>query len=368
MLEGNLKPGLLKLGTSINEAQKFYNDQIVTVRANVEKLQASEQRRGIIMLVVSLVFACFFCIRIMRSVFNPLQHVTDSARLMATGDFSNRLQTKGQDEVSQTISAFNQISDGMTQLVRSIKVSANEIDTTVESVEADCLAMESKARLQSEALNDSFILIQKNNTVTLDNITSAQKAMRLADDMSRVAQLSSAAVSAALQQMMLITEFSQKISDIVSLIEGITFQTNILALNAAVEAARAGEYGRGFAVVASEVRSLAGRSADASREIKLLIETSQEQVQTGTQKVSSINEVIERVTTTASSLGQLVQLVAIGSKNQEQYMSQMVESVKNLVAENEGNLHNVENVRSGLSVLRTMADFLNKNVTVFKVH
>ena len=367
MLQEKLKPGLEKIVVSVNETQSFYTEQIVRVKAKVESMQTKEKYLSTLIIAISILLACFFCTQIIRSVFEPLKHVINSALLMAKGDFSNRLMLRNMDEVGQTISAFNQISEGMTRLVRNIKKSANEIDATVETVELDCQELESKTLHQSDALHKTFELIRKTNVVTFENITIAHEAMGLAQDMSHAATLSSTSVDDALKQMLLITQYSLKISDIVSIIEGIAFQTNILALNAAIEAARAGEFGRGFAVVASEVRNLAGRSAVASKEIKILIETSQQQVKNGTQKVYSINEVIDRVTSTAAALTQLVQQVTVGSKSQEQYTSQVVSSIEDLVGCTDDNLNNVKNMLHGLHGLRTMANFLNENVAVFKV-
>jgi methyl-accepting chemotaxis protein len=199
-----------------------------------------------------------------------------------------------------------------------------------------------------------------------ENADIAIQAAGMASNMESVAQRSSHSVNEAVHEMAMVTQSSQKITDIISIIDGIAFQTNILALNAAVEAARAGEQGRGFAVVAAEVRSLAGRSASASREIKSLILTSQQRVSSGTEKVQSIAHIMEDVSRTVGELKQLVEHISSGSKVQSQHMGEMVLSVAELLSGNDNNVHIVGGLRRALVDLKAMAHSLNTKVAEFK--
>ena len=285
---------------------------------------------------------------------------------MAKGDFSHTLNTNQHDEVGQVIGAFNQTSVGLTSLITSIRESVSQVNTVAESITTRNIRLENRATEQTKALNVAMQFIEGVQKVIDENVSLANQATKSANDMATIASRSSSSVSDAMHEMKMVQQSSQKITDIISLIDGIAFQTNILALNAAVEAARAGEQGRGFAVVASEVRSLAGRSAKASKEIKELILASQERVTSGTARVQSISSIIEEVTQTAGELKQMVEQIASGSEVQSMHMGDMVESVSTLLSGNDNNVHIVGGMRFNLQDLRDTAQALSVKVDEFK--
>jgi methyl-accepting chemotaxis protein len=367
VLQESLQLKLEKLALEISDYQKSQIDSLSAVKEEVAAAQAQETMQAAAMALGALMAAIFFAVLVVRSVLNPLKEATVIADVMAQGDFSQRLQARRQDEVGAVVNAFNQIAEGLTSLVVSIRDSAIQVNETAESISTRNSRLENRAGEQTKALNIAMEFIHNVQLVINDNMAIAIQAMNMAGDMSQIAQQSRTSVQDAVNEMNMIKKSSEKITEIISLIDSIAFQTNILALNAAVEAARAGESGRGFAVVASEVRSLAKRSADASKDIKSLINSSQDQVISGTAKVQSISQVIEQVTRTADTLRGLVDRISSGSKEQGRQMTEMVESVTELTSGNDNNLHIVGGMRHTTQELREMAQALNAKVAEFKI-
>lgn len=366
VLQERLQPKLDRLSQHIAKYQERQMTGLTDMEQNVATQQASVQQQGLALALIAMVIAIFFGWWVIRSVVVPLKEATVIAGHMAHGDFSHRMTPARRDEVGNVIHAFNAISDGLSQLITSIRQSSNQVNEVAENISDRSIHIQNSAQQQAQSLGVAMQFIQGVQTVIADNVTTATQATAMAGEMSTIAQKTSLSVSEAVQEMGKIKQSSQKITEIIGLIDGIAFQTNILALNAAVEAARAGEMGRGFAVVASEVRSLAGRSAAASKDIKSLIQTSQIQVENGTQKVQSITQAMQDVTRTVHTLQALVEQISQGSAVQSQHMTEMVESVHQLETGNDNNIEMVDGMRAGLNDLHAMAQSLNDKVASFK--
>ena len=368
VLQESLQDQLVKLAQEISDYQKSQIASLSAVKQDADATQAAETLQAAGITALALLVAMVFAVLMVRSVVLPLREATAMAEVMALGDFSNRLQAKNNDEVGSVVNAFNKISDGLTGLVVSIRTSAEQVNQTAEIITIRNTRLEEGAGEQTKALNIAMAFITNVQNVITQNVVMANQAMTMAGDMSDVAQKSRVSVQEAVTEMNMIKQSSDKITEIISLIDSIAFQTNILALNAAVEAARAGESGRGFAVVAAEVRSLAKRSADASKDIKSLILTSQDQVGRGTAKVQSITRVIEQVAQTADDLRGLVEQISSGSEDQGRQMNEMLGSVTELTSGNDNNLHIVGGMRHTTEELRDTAQTLNDKVAEFKVN
>jgi len=367
LLQEGLQPKLAELANEISIYQETQIASLSTLKTEVAAAQKKKTSQAIAAASVAVGLAVFFAFMVVRSVLVPLQETTGIAHQMAHGDFSHRLHVTRQDEVGSVIKAFNEISDGLSQLVLGIRASADQVNETAENMTGRNVRLESRASEQTQALKIAMDFIREVQAVIEENVATANQAMQIASNMSQIAAQSSVSVNEAVHEMAMIKQSSLKITEIISIIDGIAFQTNILALNAAVEAARAGESGRGFAVVAAEVRSLAKRSADASKDIKSLIQTSQTQVQNGTVKVQSITHVIEQVMQTSDALKGLVQAISSGSASQGQQMSEIVTSVTQIEVGNDSNRDLVSGMLDSSRELGNVAQALTDKVAKFTI-
>ncbi len=365
-LQESIQPQLKDLSTHISSYQQLQISTLAAVKEEVSRKEASVLRQTLLLVAASLAIACAFSYWTVRSVVTPLRAATVVARHMAKGDLSHKLQVQRQDEVGQVMGAFNQISSGLSTLVTGIRSSADQMHEVAEDIANRTERLEAGAKQQNGALNQAMDFIDGVQMGIQESADVAVQAAHMASKMETVAQRSDLTVGEAVSEMQMVQQSSQKITDIISLIDGIAFQTNILALNAAVEAARAGEQGRGFAVVATEVRSLAGRSAVASKEIKELILASQARVASGTQKVQSIAGIMTEVSQTVADMKRLVEQISEGSGVQSKHIGEMVVSVAELLAGNDSNVQNLGGLREALVELRDVAHSLTVKVLEFK--
>ncbi len=366
VLQESIQPQLKQLSAHITGYEQQQISSLASVKEEVAAKERLVVRQNIALLALSLLIAVSFAWWLVRSVVAPLRAITSAAGYMAKGDFSRKLTAQRDDEVGQVVEALNQTSSGLTSLVGNIRDSVGEVNNVAERITHRNGQVETSAKEQTQALDIARKFIGEVQQVIGDNVSIANQATGRANDMSAIAVRSSASVTDAVHEMQMINQSSQKITDIISMIDGIAFQTNILALNAAVEAARAGEQGRGFAVVASEVRSLAGRSAAASKEIKELILASQQRVVSGTAKVQSISVIMEEVIKTSEVLRDMVDEISSGSEVQSGHMAKMVQSVTTLIAGNDHNVEIVGGMRLDLQDLRETALALDDKVAEFK--
>jgi methyl-accepting chemotaxis protein len=365
-LNDSIQPQLKQLSDHIAAYQQQQLSSLSAVQQDVGMQEAAVLQQTLLLTAASVLIAVGFAFWVVRSVVTPLRDAKEVAGHMARGDFSHTLGARRQDEVGQVMSAFNQISAGLSELVASIRGSADQVHAVTENIGQRTQGLEAHASTQTTALNQVMDFIDGARKVIDDNTAVASTAAGMATAMDGVARRSTQSVGEAVHEMEMVRQSSQKITDIISLIDGIAFQTNILALNAAVEAARAGEQGRGFAVVAAEVRSLAGRSAAASKEIKELILTSQTRVASGTDKVQSIAAIMVDVANTVLDLKQVVEQISSGSKVQSQNMAEMVVSVSGLLASNDNSVQIVGGLRQATNALKDMAGALTAQVEAFK--
>ncbi|WP_422842966.1 methyl-accepting chemotaxis protein [Acidovorax sp. M2(2025)] len=244
-----------------------------------------------------------------RSIVQPLREASEAAATVARGDLTVRMQTQRSDEIGQLLTALNKMVESLHYVVTEVRDSGESIHVASSEVAAGNTDLSARTEHAASNLQQTAASIAQLAQMVAANADSTRQANALAVSATQVASRGGEVVSQVVRTMEEINASSQKIADIVGIIDGIAFQTNILALNAAVEAARAGEQGRGFAVVASEVRALAGRSASAAREIKALISTSVEKVSDGAKLVvtagstmGDIVQSVERVTTLMSEI------------------------------------------------------------------
>ncbi|MFA5172745.1 MAG: methyl-accepting chemotaxis protein, partial [Sulfuriferula sp.] len=253
-------------------------------RAKKNTIQADNDvaRTGYILLaiiILSVTLAIVIGWMIIRSITVPLRHAIDVAQRVANGDLRADAVVTRHDEVGELLTALNDMNSNLSNIVGEVRVGTESIASASAQIAAGNLDLSNRTESQASSLEETASAMEELTSTVKQNADNARQANQLAETASQVASKGGAVVSDVVNTMSEINDSARKIADIIGVIDGIAFQTNILALNAAVEAARAGEQGRGFAVVATEVRSLAQRSAAAAKEIKALIDDSVDKVE-----------------------------------------------------------------------------------------
>src|SRR6478735_2435132 len=301
---------------------------LAVAAVGVFQMQAIEQAggaaggtsRGIRMLAVACAAGALiqfsFCYLVVASIVRPVKVAMKGARKVGGGDLSVALQPDGRDEVTQLYRGLNEMTQNLRQLVGQVAEGAHRVADTSSQIAQGNLDLSQRTEEQASTLEETASSMEQLTTTVLQNADTARQASQLAVTASEVARKGGEMVEQVVSTMDGISDASRKIADIIGVIDGIAFQTNILALNAAVEAARAGEQGRGFAVVAAEVRNLAQRSAAAAKEIKGLIQASVDKVQAGGQQVDAAGHTMVDVVLSVKKVSDLIEEIAAASQEQ----------------------------------------------------
>jgi len=283
------------------------------------------------------------------------------------GDLTHRVPVSGNDELAVIGAGFNQFAEKVQAVLISVRQHAEGVATASAEIAQGNQDLSSRTESQASALEQTAASMEELSSTVKQNADNARQANQLALSASTVAVQGGEVVAQVVDTMKGINEASRKISDIIAVIDGIAFQTNILALNAAVEAARAGEQGRGFAVVASEVRSLAGRSAEAAKEIKTLINNSVERVAHGTALVDQAGTTMTEVVTSIKRVTDIMGEISAASNEQSLGVSQVGEAVTQMDQATQQNAALVEEMAAAASSLRAQAQDLVQTVAVFEL-
>ena len=304
---------------------------------------------------------------ITRSITGPINTAVDVAERVKQGDLGSRIDTSGKDETGRLLSALKAMNDSLVGIVSTVRSSSDSIATGSAQIASGNADLSQRTEQQASALEETAASMEQLGSTVKQNADNARQANQLALSASTVAVQGGEVVGQVVETMKGINDSSKKIADIISVIDGIAFQTNILALNAAVEAARAGEQGRGFAVVASEVRSLAQRSAEAAKEIKSLITASVERVEQGTVLVGQAGVTMEEVVTSIRRVTDIMGEISSASIEQSQGVSQVGEAVGQMDQVTQQNAALVEESAAAADSLRQQAQQLVAAVAVFKL-
>jgi methyl-accepting chemotaxis protein len=302
-----------------------------------------------------------------RSIVRPLAAAQASAQRIAGGDLSAEVSTARQDEVGRLLRAIADMQEALRRLVGDIRNSVDSIGTASAEVAAGNHDLSARTEEASANLQQTASSVEQISSNMRQSADAAGEANRLARDASDVAGQGGQAVLRVVSTMEAISQSSRRIGDIVGVIDGIAFQTNILALNAAVEAARAGEHGRGFAVVAGEVRALAQRSATAAREIKGLIEDSLQRVESGAQQAQDAGRTIEGVVQSVQRVSDIVGHITGAASEQAQGIGEINDAVTQLDQATQQNAALVEQSAAAAASLKDQALSLSRAVQRFRL-
>jgi len=339
-------------------------------RSGAENLQHSIASSGqalLALLLVSVAVGSAMAFLITRSVTRPLQLGVDAARVIASGDLSHRVHSDQRDEVGDLLRAVGSMQLALRELVGQVRNSTDSIGTASSEIATGNQDLSSRTEQTASNLQQAASAMEQLTGTVKQSADSARQANQLASSAAEVAQRGGVVVSQVVATMDDINASSKKIVDIIGVIDGIAFQTNILALNAAVEAARAGEQGRGFAVVASEVRSLAGRSAEAAKEIKSLIGASVGKVQDGSRLVADAGKTMTEIVGSVQRVSDIIGEITAASAEQSDGIGQINVSVTQLDQMTQQNSALVEQSAAAAESLREQASRLSELVATFRL-
>ncbi|EGJ7676969.1 methyl-accepting chemotaxis protein [Salmonella enterica subsp. enterica serovar Newport] len=321
---------------------------------------------SVLIAVLVVIIAVWFGIKL--SLITPMNRLIESIRHIASGDLVKRIDVEGSNEMGQLAENLRHMQSELMRTVGDVRNGANAIYSGASEIAMGNNDLSSRTEQQAASLEETAASMEQLTATVKQNAENARQASHLALSASETAQKGGKVVDNVVQTMRDIASSSQKIADIISVIDGIAFQTNILALNAAVEAARAGEQGRGFAVVAGEVRNLAQRSAQAAREIKSLIEDSVSRVDVGSTLVESAGETMDEIVNAVTRVTDIMGEIASASDEQSRGIDQVGLAVAEMDRVTQQNASLVEESAAAAAALEEQASRLTQAVAVFRIH
>ena len=373
-VEGATEYVLRKLTTSQNAylglATAFADSQDAQLQAEGKKAVADGQTAIELTLVFSLIAVLLAMIMgyfLTRSIIRPLGTAVQVAESVAAGDLTTEIRVTSSDETGQLMQGLKNMNENLLRIVTEVRSGTQAISSASSQIAAGNLDLSSRTEEQASSLEETASAMEQITATVKQNAENARQANQLAAQASRVAVEGGEVVGQVVSTMEGINVSSRKIVDIISVIDGIAFQTNILALNAAVEAARAGEQGRGFAVVASEVRNLAQRSASAAKEIKVLIDDSVSKVDNGTQLVAKAGATMAEVVSSVKNVTDIVGEISIASHEQSTGIEEINKAITQMDEVTQQNAALVQEASSAAYSLNEQAERLAESISIFKV-
>ncbi len=325
--------------------------------------------RATMLLIAALgvALAAVAALVLIRSITRPLSAAVSAIERVAGGDLSVAIHADTRDEAGQLLHALNDMQHSLIEVVSKVRQGSESVSAASEEIASGNQDLSNRTEQQASALELTSSHMSRLSGAVAGNAENSRQANQLAQSASSLAVRGGTVVGQVVETMKGINDSSRKIADIISVIDGIAFQTNILALNAAVEAARAGEQGRGFAVVASEVRSLAGRSAEAAKEIKNLINASVERVEHGSTQVGQAGETMTELVAAIQKVAHIMGEISSSSHEQATGMQQVGSAIADMDQTTLQNAAMVEEISAAANTLRTQATELVDAVSVFKI-
>lgn len=350
-----------------------YSDEVAVLEKNVAVLAGNQaiadvdsarwtlSLLGLVAVLIALVMAW----RITLSITTPMAQAVQVTQAVAAGNLNHTIEVTSNDETGQLLQALKHMNTSLSSIVGEVRHGSDAIATATSQIASGNLDLSSRTEEQASALEQTSAAMQELAGTVQQNYVSGKQAAELAESASQVAVRGGEVVGEVVHTMEAINTSSRKIADIIGIIDGIAFQTNILALNAAVEAARAGEQGRGFAVVASEVRSLAGRSAEAAKEIKGLITESVDNVSSGCTLVEKAGSTMDEIVVSVRRVADIMTEISEASQDQSMGIDQIKQAMMQMDTVTQQNAALVEEAAAAAQSLESQAQGLVGAVSVF---
>lgn len=367
IMQGPLLDNFKTLTTDFNDLIKL---QLEASKAAYDRGQSHfnlVRTMAILLTIIGVLMAIAMAWWLLESITRPLKAAADVAKRVAAGDLSQKIVVTSHDETGVLMQAMKDMNEGLLDIVSQVRSGTEAISLASQEIAAGNLDLSNRTESQANALSMTAAATTQMTTTVQQNTESAHHAQKVAATTREIAEAGGQTMSEVVSTMAEISTSSKKIVDIISVIEGIAFQTNILALNAAVEAARAGEQGRGFAVVAGEVRSLAQRSSAAAKEIKTLINHSVDKVKDGSRLVEEAGENMEEILTVVGLFTDLLETIYNASSQQSSGIANINQSVSQMDEMTQQNAALVEEAAAAAQSMQDQAVALEKAVSVFKL-
>jgi len=356
--------------TYLNALQGLVDSQVKGMQGFADEAAAQARSATITMIVLATtaaVLAATLGFALTRSITLPIAHAVKLAQTVAAGDLSARVEVTSRDETGRLLGALKAMIENLVAVVGKVRNSSDCIATGSGQIAAGNADLSQRTEEQAANLQQTAASMEQLTATVRNNSDTARQATQLAGSAAAAATQGGAVVDQVVATMGAIDASSRKIADIIGVIDGIAFQTNILALNAAVEAARAGEQGRGFAVVAGEVRSLAQRSAEAAKQIKDLISDSVDKVQAGTQQVADAGRAMGDIVVQVRRVNDLIGEISAATLEQTQGIGQVGGAISQLDQVTQQNAALVEESAAAAESLNQQAGRLVEAVGVFRL-
>ncbi|SFL04638.1 methyl-accepting chemotaxis protein [Nitrosomonas aestuarii] len=348
---------------------------LITLQGRVaaqEYAQAQDNFNNIFMIssvsiVMGVILAVVIGIMLIRTIVGSINEAVSVANAVASGDLTSRIEVSSNNETGRLMHALKQMNDNLVELVGKVRTGTDSIFTASSEIASGNSDLSQRTEEQASSLEETASSMEELTSTVRQNADNARQANQLASGASEVAVKGGAVVGQVVQTMSAINDSSKKIVDIISVIDGIAFQTNILALNAAVEAARAGEQGRGFAVVATEVRTLAQRSAAAAKEIKELISDSVSKVEDGTKLVDEAGATMNEIVNAVKRVTDIMAEISAASQEQSSGIEEVNQAVTQMDEVTQQNAALVEEAAAAAESMQEQAQNLLQAVSLFKL-
>ena len=361
------RPGTAQYQVLIGDLLKMQRARIDATAVHIDAIADSSRNLLIVLAALMLTFGVLCAWLLTTGITVPLRAAVDAARRVASGDLTGHIDARGTDETGQLLGALKEMNASLLGIVTEVRSGTDHITTSSTEIAVGNQDLSRRTEQQAGALEETASSMEELTSAVRHNADNARQANQLATSASQVAVKGGQVVAQVVGTMDSINESSRRIVDIIAVIDGIAFQTNILALNAAVEAARAGEQGRGFAVVASEVRSLAQRSASAAKEIKQLIGDSVDKVNQGSKLVADAGTTMDEIVRSVARVSDMITEITAASSEQSAGINEVNQAIGAMDAVTQQNAALVEQAAAAAESMQQQAAVLAQAVAVFKV-